>query len=132
MSRAVPFIVAGLGIDTDPFVLHLYAALSEKERKLIGQRTKAALTALKAQGATLGNKTNLAEAQAKGRQANRERALASASRVSSLLAAYRAEGKSYATIAGLMNDLRIPSPRAGIWHSTSVRNAVVLLGIEKL
>jgi DNA invertase Pin-like site-specific DNA recombinase len=41
MARGVPFIVAELGIDTDPFVLHLFAALSEKERKMIGSRTKA-------------------------------------------------------------------------------------------
>lgn len=39
MARGVPFIVAELGADTDPFILHMYAALSEKERKLISQRT---------------------------------------------------------------------------------------------
>ena len=45
MARGVPFIVAELGIDTDPFVLHLYAALSEKERKLISARTRDGLPA---------------------------------------------------------------------------------------
>jgi len=45
MARNVPFIVAELGKDADPFMLHLYAALSEKERRLIGERTKAALQA---------------------------------------------------------------------------------------
>ena len=54
MAQKVPFIVAELGADTDPFVLHLFAALAEKERRLISQRTKAALAAKKAQGATLG------------------------------------------------------------------------------
>ena len=39
----VPFIVAELGRDVDPFLLHLYAALAEKERSLISERTKAAL-----------------------------------------------------------------------------------------
>jgi hypothetical protein len=38
---------------TDPFMLHLYAALAEKERALISTRTKAALAAKKAAGATL-------------------------------------------------------------------------------
>jgi DNA invertase Pin-like site-specific DNA recombinase len=33
-----------------PFLLHLYAALAEKERALISQRTKAALAAAKARG----------------------------------------------------------------------------------
>jgi DNA invertase Pin-like site-specific DNA recombinase len=55
MAQKVPFIVAELGADTDPFMLHLYAALAEKERALIATRTKAALRAAKARGVTLGN-----------------------------------------------------------------------------
>jgi hypothetical protein len=31
MAQWVPFIVAELGRDADPFMLHLYAALAEKE-----------------------------------------------------------------------------------------------------
>jgi hypothetical protein len=42
MAHRVPFIVAELGADADPFMLHLYAALAEKERALISARTKAA------------------------------------------------------------------------------------------
>jgi DNA invertase Pin-like site-specific DNA recombinase len=45
MAHRVPFIVAELGADADPFMLHLYAALAEKERSLISARTKAALAA---------------------------------------------------------------------------------------
>src|SRR5204862_5174697 len=55
MAQRVPFMVAELGRDADPFMLHLYAALAEKERRLIAERTKAALAAKKAQGARLGN-----------------------------------------------------------------------------
>jgi DNA invertase Pin-like site-specific DNA recombinase len=47
MAQRVPFIVAELGRDVDPFMLHLYAALAEKERRLISERTKAALAARK-------------------------------------------------------------------------------------
>jgi DNA invertase Pin-like site-specific DNA recombinase len=54
MVHKVPFIVAELGPDVDPFVLHLYAALAEKERALISQRTKAGLAAAKAKGRNLG------------------------------------------------------------------------------
>src|SRR3954454_978836 len=54
MAQQVPFIVAELGSDADPFMLHLYAALAEKERRLISERTKAALAAAKARGRTLG------------------------------------------------------------------------------
>src|SRR4051794_30718665 len=48
MARRVPFISVELGADCDPFMLHLYAALAEKERALISARTKAALAAKKA------------------------------------------------------------------------------------
>ena len=33
MTQRVPFIVTELGADTDPFMLHIYAALAEKERR---------------------------------------------------------------------------------------------------
>ncbi len=55
-------------------MLHIYAAVAQKERALIAERTRAALAQRKAQGARLGNKTNLAEASAKGAQANRDAA----------------------------------------------------------
>jgi DNA invertase Pin-like site-specific DNA recombinase len=62
MAQRVPFIVTELGRDADPFMLHLYAALAEKERRLISERTKAALAARKLKGGRLGNPRNLAEA----------------------------------------------------------------------
>jgi DNA invertase Pin-like site-specific DNA recombinase len=68
MAQQVPFIVAELGADADPFMLHIYAALAEKERRLISERTKAALAACKAQGARLGNRSNAGEAAALGRK----------------------------------------------------------------
>src|SRR3979411_1249937 len=67
ITQRVPFIVAELGRDADPFMLHLYAALAEKERRLIADRTKAALAAKKAAGARLGNVQNLDEAGVIGR-----------------------------------------------------------------
>jgi DNA invertase Pin-like site-specific DNA recombinase len=48
LAQGVPFIVAELGADADPFMLHIYAALAEKECRLISERTKAALAARKA------------------------------------------------------------------------------------
>jgi DNA invertase Pin-like site-specific DNA recombinase len=55
MTHRVPFIVAELGPDVDPFMLHIYAALAEKERRMISERTKAALKAAKARGVKLGS-----------------------------------------------------------------------------
>jgi DNA invertase Pin-like site-specific DNA recombinase len=54
MTHRTPFIVAELGADADLFMLHLYAALAEKERSVISQRTRDALAAKKAQGVKLG------------------------------------------------------------------------------
>jgi DNA invertase Pin-like site-specific DNA recombinase len=55
MAHKVPFVVAELGPDVDPFVLHPYAALAEKERALISKRTKEGLAVVKARGQKLGN-----------------------------------------------------------------------------
>jgi DNA invertase Pin-like site-specific DNA recombinase len=53
MAHAVPFVVAELGAEVEPFMLHLHAALAERERKVIGERTKAALAAAKVRGQVL-------------------------------------------------------------------------------
>ena len=55
MVRRVPLIVTELGPDVDPFMLHIHAAVAEKERNRIAQRTKEALAAAKARGQQLGN-----------------------------------------------------------------------------
>ncbi len=60
--QRVPFVVAELGADVDPFMLHIYAALAEKERRMISERTRAALAVRKGQGVPLGNRTNLDQA----------------------------------------------------------------------
>jgi hypothetical protein len=53
--------------------LHIYAALAQKERALISERTKAALRAAKAQRTVLGN-PRLSEAAARGTAAGKSRA----------------------------------------------------------
>ena len=47
-------------------MLHIYAALAERERRMISERTRAALAVRKGQGVLLGNLTNLAEAGTAG------------------------------------------------------------------
>jgi DNA invertase Pin-like site-specific DNA recombinase len=53
MAERVPFVVAELGADVDPFILHLFAALAEKERAMIATRTRDALARAKARGVKL-------------------------------------------------------------------------------
>jgi DNA invertase Pin-like site-specific DNA recombinase len=123
MAQRVPFIVAELGRDADPFMLHLYAALAEKERRLIAERTKAALAIRKASGARLGNPTNLMDAGHLGRAASKAAADAYASGLLPLLRAIKAEGAhTIGAITEALNDRKIPSPRGARWHVSSVMN----------
>jgi DNA invertase Pin-like site-specific DNA recombinase len=79
MASGVEFIVPEFGRQADPFILHIFAALAQKERELISVRTKVALAAAKARGVTLGN-PNLkpypgsAATAAKAREVKRVRA----------------------------------------------------------
>ena len=123
MAQRVPFIVAELGADADPFMLHLYAALAEKERRLISERTKAALAQRKAQGARLGNPTNAAHAAAMGRKASIEGADRFAANVMPIIEAIRASGVStFSGIAAALNARGLRSARGGRWHVSSVMN----------
>ncbi|AWM88271.1 recombinase family protein [Microvirga sp. 17 mud 1-3] len=121
MAQRVPFLVAELGADTDPFVLHLYAALAEKERALIASRTKAALQAKKAAGTKLGNRKNLGEAQKLGAAANAQAADAFAANVLPIVRSIEAAGvTSLRRIADALNARGVQTPRGGQWHAKSV------------
>ena len=65
MTHKTPFIVAELGSDVEPFLLHLYAALAEKERSLISQRTRPPSTRRK--GIKLGAQRSAQPRQARVR-----------------------------------------------------------------
>jgi DNA invertase Pin-like site-specific DNA recombinase len=123
MAQRVPFIVAELGADADPFMLHIYAALAEKERSLIADRTRAALAQKKAQGTVLGNRTNLPDAQAKGAAANRAAADAVAANVLPIIRQIVASGLTgHRAIAAALNARGIRTARGGAWHDSTVRN----------
>lgn len=123
MAQRVAFIVAELGADADPFMLHVYAALAEKERNMIADRTRAALAAKKAQGATLGNRTNLAVAQAKGVETNQAAADAFAANVLPIIRQIQASGAATGrAIAAALNARGIRTARGGAWYDSTVRN----------
>src|SRR3979411_2956597 len=123
MAQRVPFIVAELGRDADPFMLHLYAALAEKERRLISERTKAALAAKKATGAILGNPHNLAQAGSLGRAALIDGADKFVRCLVPILRAAQSEGATtLRAMAQALNRRGIKSPRGGNWHPSSVAN----------
>jgi len=119
MSRGVPFIVAELGADVDSFVLHLYAALGEKERKMIGTRTKSALAPMVGTG-KLGNKTNLTKAQAKGQATNAAKAAAFAAKMLPTINELKAKSMTLDAIAAYLNDHSFPTFNGGEWHKSTV------------
>ena len=126
MSKGVPFVVAAMGLNTDPFMLHIYAALAEQERRMISERTKAALAVKKAQGMKLGNRTNLAEAQAKGVASTKASADAFALNVLPVIDQVKAQGiTSYNAIAGALNVRGVRTARGGTWQAATVRKIML-------
>ena len=83
----------------------------------------AALAQKKAQGAELGNRTNLPEAQAMGAAANREAAHAFAANVLPVVRELQAAGvTTVRAIAEALNARGIRTARGGEWHHSTVRN----------
>ncbi len=129
MAQRVPFIVAELGSDADPFMLHLYAALAEKERRLISERTKAALAQRKAQGKRLGNPSTATKAAELGRVAQTSEADHFAANVFPIVDTIRASGvNTLAGIAEALNARGIRSPRGASWRVSSVQNLIARVG----
>ena len=122
MAERVPFIVAELGVDVDPFVLHLYAALSQKERALISNRTREALQAMKRRGVMLGNpsRKSLKAAALKGAAANKALSFAFASSVLPIIEGYVAKGFTVREIAEELNKRGVETLRGGSWHGSTV------------
>lgn len=124
MGQRVPFIVTELGCDVDPFVLHLYAALAEKERRLISSRTKSALAVLKSRGIKLGNPKNLGKAGEKGRVVQVAAADEFASRMRLTVTRMRGTGMSLEAIAKEFNEQGVRAARGGKWQATTVANLI--------
>jgi DNA invertase Pin-like site-specific DNA recombinase len=115
MTKRVPFIVAQLGRNVDPFMLHIYAALAEKERAMISELAKA-----KQRGVVLGN-PNVGKM-------NTEAAAARDAKLKPVVEAMR--GKPYREIAEGLTSRNIPTPRGGdAWNAMSVMRAMKRLRI---
>jgi DNA invertase Pin-like site-specific DNA recombinase len=124
MAHRVPFVVAELGADVDPFVLHLFAALAEKERSLISTRTRQALSAAKARGVTLGN-PKLSKARESAVASIKADADQHAANVLTIIReAQKAGATTLRAVADALNARGIPTPRGGAWHAMSVKNVM--------
>ena len=122
MSQRVPFIVAALGRDVDPFVLHIYAALAEQERKMISQRTRAGLQQAKARGVQLGRTGAALAAKNAAAAAERDEALRPV--LVSMV------GQSSRAIAEQLTEQGIEPPRGGAWSNKTVLRMMARLGLK--
>ena len=120
MSQRVPFIVAELGADADPFMLHIYAALAEKERRMISARTRAALKAAKARGVVLGNPQQAAR--------NREVARAEAEILRPVLTELKHLSSRQIAVELTLRGVR--TPRGGRWQSPTVLRMIDRLDLR--
>jgi DNA invertase Pin-like site-specific DNA recombinase len=130
MAQKVPFIVAELGPDVDSFTLHIWAALAEKERRLISDRTKAGLAEAKERGTRLGN-PRLDDVRHLAAQATRDASDKFAENTLPIIQQIRASGAvSLRQIAAALTARGIPTARGGTWNAMQVRN--LLLRGEKM
>jgi DNA invertase Pin-like site-specific DNA recombinase len=92
----------------DDLMVRIYAAMAQKERELIGERTRAALAAAKARGRALG--------------ARREAAERAAHRLALEVERLRAEGiVAHAALARALTERGVRTPRGGVaWTHTTV------------
>lgn len=111
-------IVTDMGTNVDSNFLSLLAVINQIEVREISKRTKSALALLKAQGVQLGNRTNLKEAQEKGRTMQRRNADQFALSLSELVM----NDKSHSQVARELNSYNIPTRRGGKWYQSSVSN----------
>ena len=114
-QRAGWSIVAlDLGVDTSTaageMVAHVMASFAQFERRLIAERTAAALQAAKKRGQRLGRPITLPEA------------------IRQRIARERAQGHILQAIADGLNEAGIPTARGGQWGTSNVQK--VLLSVE--
>jgi DNA invertase Pin-like site-specific DNA recombinase len=121
MGHKVPFLVAELGPDVDPFV-HLFAALAEKERSLISTRTRQALSAAKARGVTLGNPSLYAARKSAVKAVKAEADRYAANVLPIIREAQKAGARTLREIAEALNARGIATARGGLWYAQSVAN----------
>ncbi len=125
-KQRLKFVSCELGEEVDNFLVHLYASLAEKEKSLIGERTKRGLQAAKAKGKVLGfaghsdhGKAFFA-ARCAGRDAIAKAADEFANKLRPIIEPMRKQGMSLEKIANSLNMHQTPTAKGGKWSITSV------------
>lgn len=92
-------------------VANIMISLAQWERRVIGERTKAALVAVKARGTHVGRKSNVDDDTLR------------------LIRILRDGGKSYASIAVALDGEGIPTSQGGTWQAATVRKLYLRAGV---
>lgn len=99
--------VLDLGVDTSTtngkLIMHIMIALAQWERELIGDRTKAALKAVRARGTRLGRRSGVDDETRR------------------LIRALRLSGLSWQKVANALDGQGVPTGQGGQWHAATVR-----------
>lgn len=100
-------VVLDLGVDTTTtngkLIANIMIALAQWERELIGDRTRSALTAVKARGTRLGRPSGVSDETVR------------------LIRVLRTSGKSWQGIAAALDAEGIKTGQGGQWHASTVR-----------
>jgi len=124
MAQRVPFVVTELGPDVDPFMLHIYAAVAQKEAALVSERTRVALAAARARGTKLGN-PDMGRIRGMAATAKAASADEFALSVSGHIGGIQARGvTSNRAIARELTRMRVSSATGGAWSGMAVAAVV--------
>ena len=118
MEAGTPFICADMP-EANELTLHIIAAMGQYERKLISERTKAALAAAKARGVKLGNPSLDID-----NTKRRMRAQQFADTLAPTLNAWQAQGFSQVRMVEELNRLQIPAAKGGEWSRLQLQRVL--------
>lgn len=127
MAQRVRFLATEFP-DADEFMLHIYAAMAEQERKAISERTKAALSAAKVRGTVLGNpdmpRIRLMAAATKDMIANEFAAQV----IPSITGITSRGARTLRAIAAELDRMKVATASGGPWSAQSVANILTRTG----
>jgi DNA invertase Pin-like site-specific DNA recombinase len=123
-KAGVDFVAADMP-NANKLTVHIMAMVAQEERRMISERTKAALAAAKARGVKLGNywknPTLPPDAGRLGNAAMKRKADAKAADIAPIIAELQATGAtSLRAVAAGLNDRGVPTPRGGAWSAAQV------------
>src|SRR3954447_56451 len=132
-KAGVRFVAADMP-EANEMVVGIMAVVAQAERKMISERTKAAMAAAKACGKRLGtpgNLTNVEEGRANGRARCSQIAMERARDLRPIIADLQAEGATnLSQLAAGLNRRGIPTSRGGTWSATQVRRVLERAGLR--